>query len=386
MRIYLTSFLFIIIYHSAISQQIVTDQGKPLYVRIGEEPSSIKVTWFEPAPATEEIITSLYTVKIGINSTNPVAGISLLLNGSPFSDKRGLIVVKPDSTSFDQLYEKQIVLKSGLNTLEILVTDKKGFAIMETREIKLVIPELLRTDYALLFATDHYDQWNALVNPINDANAIAEELKNNFGFEVELVTNATQDSMMRKLKQYADKSYMDNDQLFVFFAGHGQFDESFKEGYLVCKDSKLNDAGKISYLSHSNLRSIINNIPVKHIFLVMDACFGGAIDPLLAMQGYRGEEYDAEMSNAEFIVNKLKFTTRKYLTSGGREYVPDGIPGHHSPFARRFLEALRSYGGRDKVLTIPEVYSYVENLQPVPRAGEFGRNEPGSDFIFVYKE
>ena len=49
-----------------------------------------------------------------------------------------------------------------------------------------------------------------------------------------------------------------NDQLFIFFAGHGQFDEIFTEGYLVGSDSKLSDPGKTSYISHSTLRTVVN--------------------------------------------------------------------------------------------------------------------------------
>jgi hypothetical protein len=37
-----------------------------------------------------------------------------------------------------------------------------------------------RKDYALLFATNEYDSWEPLVNPIPDAEAIAAELKDNF--------------------------------------------------------------------------------------------------------------------------------------------------------------------------------------------------------------
>ena len=79
----------------------------------------------------------------------------------------------------------------------------------------------------------------------------------------------------------------------------------------------------------------------------------------------------------------MKFKTRRYLTSGGKEYVPDGTPGHHSPFARKFLEALRSYGGQDHIITLAEMVLFFERLAPEPRYGEFGSNEPGSDFLFI---
>jgi len=37
------------------------------------------------------------------------------------------------------------------------------------------------------------------------------------------------------------------------------------------------------------------------------------------------------------------------------------------------------------MLTIGELNTYVEALKPQPRAGEFGDNAPGSDFVFVVK-
>ncbi len=63
--------------------------------------------------------------------------------------------------------------------------------------------------------------------------------------------------------------------------------------------------------------------------------------------------------------------------------MPDGRPGMHSPFARKFLEALRDYGGRDKVLTLTELFGWLERINPEPKAGGFGTDEPGSDFVFV---
>ncbi len=114
----------------------------------------------------------------------------------------------------------------------------------------------------------------------------------------------------------------------------------------------------------------------------MDACFGGTFDPVIAKAGSRGED-DYELTKPEFVKRKLRFKTRLYLTSGGKEYVPDGRPGSHSPFARKLLEALRNYGGKDGVVTMNELNTYLEKLEKLPRSGEFGDNEPGSDFVFV---
>lgn len=240
--------------------------------------------------------------------------------------------------------------------------------------------------HALLFATNVYDSFSELVNPVLDANTIAAELSENYNVQTEIVNNATLTQTVEKIREYASKSYAENENLMIFFAGHGIYDEIFKEGYVISSDSRADDISKTSYLSHSNLRTMINNIGCKQIFLVMDVCFGGTFDPHLATASHRGAmEMYADIPREQFIERKIKYKTRLYLTSGGKEYVPDGRSGFHSPFARRFIEALRKYGGEDGILTTNEILQYVEKVNPQPRFGEFGDNEPGSDFILISK-
>ncbi|HLO00968.1 MAG TPA: tetratricopeptide repeat protein [Pyrinomonadaceae bacterium] len=242
-------------------------------------------------------------------------------------------------------------------------------------------------DFALLIAGNTYDQWPSLPNPVTDATAIEDELKNYYGFETKLVTNPTKAEIVAALKVYKNEvKYGDDDQLFIFIAGHGTYVDDFREGYIVAKNSLKDDPDASTYLSHSQLRNIIDQIPCKHIFLVIDACFGGTFDEKIARRGGPEEDGYAEVTNREFIYRKMQFETRQFLTSGGKEYVSDGRAGQHSPFARKFLEALRSYGGSSGILTITRILSYVERVTPEPRRGEWGGNEPGSDFIFVARQ
>ena len=242
-----------------------------------------------------------------------------------------------------------------------------------------------RVTRALLFATNVYDSYSDLINPVVDASSLSAEFVNNYKVIVELVENPTLNETVKKIREYAKMKYTPQDQLFIFFAGHGTYDRIFKEGYVISKDSKSSDETKTSYLSHSNLRTMINNIPCDHVFLVMDVCFGGTFDPLIA-GSHRGAGMYEEISTEDFIERKSKYKTRLYLTSGGNEYVPDGRPGHHSPFMRKFLEALRNYGGLDGIVTVNEILPYIEKVEPQPRYGEFGDNEPGSDFLLVVKK
>ena len=113
---------------------------------------------------------------------------------------------------------------------------------------------------------------------------------------------------------------------------------------------------------------------------------GGRGDNVLSFEFYRGvsRAYE-ETDDRQYLVRKLSLKTRKYLTSGNKEYVSDGIRGQHSPFAQNMLEALRSNGWEDKILILDEIKLYMERLLTTPRFGEFGDDQTGSDFVFVAK-
>ncbi|MFC2124525.1 caspase family protein [Bacteroidota bacterium] len=378
--------VFLLLPINILFAQKVTDEGPTLYLDFTEKPTILEMKWLSPVLNYEKIEEPECQVKVGIKASNDINGVNIKVNGRQISMDRGFEIMDATDDEYNKVLEKRIRLVEGQNIITIDVTDEKGKTISEERTINYEIPKIVRRDFALLFATDEYDEWTNLSNPVFDAETIGNDLRDNYGFQVEIVKNATRSDLLAKIKEYSTKSYLEHDQLLIFFAGHGQFDEAFGAGYVVCKDTEKNDPGKASYVPHSTLRDVINNIRVNHIYLVMDVCFGGTFDPLIAKAGFRGEENFNLMTHQEFIKKKLQYRTRRYLTSGGKQYVPDGTPGAHSPFARSFLEALRNYGGQDKILTSQELLTYMDRLIPEPRTGEFGSNEPGSDFIFVAKE
>jgi hypothetical protein len=126
----------------------------------------------------------------------------------------------------------------------------------------------------------------------------------------------------------------------------------------------------------------VNSIPCRHILLVLDVCFSGTFDSKVAS---RGQDPYEDLAPSTMLLQKMPLRTRRYLTSGGKVYVSDGRPGYHSPFARRFLEALRTYGGNDGVLTFSGILPFVEKVDPAPYWGEFGDNQPGSEFFLLTK-
>lgn len=285
-------------------------------------------------------------------------------------------------------FSQTIQLAYGNNLIIVTATDLLGNR--STKEITIFRDDQQNgdkdyvrrgKDYALLFAVDTYDHWPGLRYPRIDALSIGQDLEDIYGFEVELIHNPTKEKILSVLHRYAQKEYGPEDQLLIFFAGHGDFEPVGNMGYLVCQDTKKpeDDSFRISSFSHSYFRDFIDRMSCEHIFLVMDTCYSGTFDERLAMRG----EADDELRplSQEDIKRKLGYTTRWYLTSGANEQVPD-----NSLFARLLLDALRSEGGRDNILNIQEILTYFEDLNnPKPCFGEFGRNAPGSDFLFIKK-
>ncbi len=238
---------------------------------------------------------------------------------------------------------------------------------------------------AILFATNLYDdpKWPPLVNPVPDAEAIAKELRENYGFSVEVVTNPTREQIVRKLVEYHLKTYEPSDQLFIFFAGHGFFDDVVKQGFIVARNSASDDVTRGTYESYDDLRSNIDSIGAKHILLIMDACFSGTFDPRVGAGSSRGPDEYANISLAKLLDQRSHLETRKFITSGGKHYVSDGVPGHHSPFAAHLLEALRLPQEKGGFLTFNALLDEVDRTAQQPIPGEWGKNEPGSDFLFI---
>lgn len=348
-----------------------------------------QITWISPEEKVLNVNYSKFNIEVGISSLSQLKYVDLYQNHALIKKFNGFSNFRSDmKLEFDEIISYEIDLLVGMNEIKLVAVNEDGEQTVSTRAIQVSnLLETPRKDYAILIATNEYDEWSNLVNPVFDAKTIGKELSERYGMEVEILTNANTSDIMSKLKFYAQKKYEPKDQLFVFFAGHGKYDKDFGEGYVVCKNSKIEDLGNTSLLSHSTLRTVINNIPCDHIFLTMDVCFGGTFDQSLGSGKHRGLQNDVynELSRREFINHKLAYRTRKYITSGGNEYVPDGIAGNHSPFARKIIEALRSGGGEDGILTLAELMHFLERVQPEPRNGEFGSNEPGSEFLFIRK-
>ena len=260
-----------------------------------------------------------------------------------------------------------------------------------------------RTDYALIIANETFadPQYKKLVNPVFDARAIDTLLREKFGFQTIFLTSSTKDSCIQQLRAIAGRKFGPNDQLFVYLAGHGDFDPLLQQGYAVMKDSKANDNSFSNHLSFAYLQDLLSKLRCRHVLLTLDVCYGGTFDTYFATQSsteFRGDgptrgvgaSVEEAGGQTSYILDKLKPQTRKYLSSGGKQTVPDGQAGQHSPFARFFIQKLTEASVSEyRILPATELKVYVERQIAINRVeanvkmGSFGSDESSSDFLFI---
>jgi len=262
-------------------------------------------------------------------------------------------------------------------------------------------------DFALLIGTNKYDYHSALNNPIRDVEALAEELNSRFGFETEVLRDVSKTCITDALYRYGrNRTYPNpDDQLFIFFAGHGSYNDYFGQGFLIAKDSPRVILDDSYVYTHALLRRLVDNIPCNHIFLVVDACFGGTIDERVSqrkqetatirtmdqhqLESVNGPQVVDILDRAEscdFITRKMQRRTRQLMTSGGKEYVPDGTPGANSPFTTALLKSLRELSRDRTYIYISEIYPRMVTTVPEPLWAAWGKDEPRSEFFFFTGE
>lgn len=232
-------------------------------------------------------------------------------------------------------------------------------------------------NYLLVVGINKYEYWPQLYNAVKDANDVVSTLMSIYNFEfsnVKLITDemATRANIYKALREYVNL-VGPKDNFMIYYSGHGHFDELLNEGYWVPVDARLNANG--DYLSNSDISKIIANVNSQHTFLVADACYSGS----LFNEQSRG-----------YAENVEKFKSRWGLASGRLETVSDGELGMNSPFARNFINYLKS-NEKDKV-TVSEIVQYVkvqvsEVSDQTPIGNPLkGVGDEGGEFIFYKKE
>ena len=233
--------------------------------------------------------------------------------------------------------------------------------------------------YALLVGVNDYesDEIVDLYEPVEDAKSLRKVLLDNYEFTQEktiLLENPTRANLLDSLENLA-MTIKANDSLLIFYAGHGYWDEKFKQGYWLPADARQKT--KASWISNATIRDYIYGIKTKHTLLVADACFSGG---LFRTRGAFQAENKLEST-------LFQMTSRKAITSGTLTEVPDD-----SVFMKYFLKNLEA--NQSRYLTSQDLFAKfkiaVMNNSPLNQVPQYGTvqgsGDEGGDFIFVKRE
>lgn len=238
-----------------------------------------------------------------------------------------------------------------------------------------------RRDVAFLFGSDHYESWPDLPNGVADVRAIGRELRERFGFEVYYFFNLPKKALRQALLDIKAMPFGDADQVLVYVTGHGYYEPRQDLGFVVPVDARRPAADPLgdSMLASWQVVEQLNAAHTKHLLVILDVCYGGTIFRPFRARGTSPRHDDVQ----RYLSDVLRYRTRRWVASSDHRPVSDGVPGHHSPFTRRLLEALRSPDD-DGIVNIAELMAHVERVgAPRPITGEMFGNEPGSDFLFI---
>lgn len=240
--------------------------------------------------------------------------------------------------------------------------------------------------YALVIGVADYENVEDLDTPINDINAVAKVLSEDYGFSVTKVMNADNVSIMEAINNL-NIQLTENDNLLIFYAGHGVRlnNEQLESGYWLPRNADA-PPRDTNWVSNEFITRHLARLKARRVLVVADSCYAGLLStaPDFLLMG-------EQQNNPEFLRYKAGKRSRLLLTSGGDKPVLDSAGENHSIFARAFIDTLKN---NRSILTGPELFKAVHKKvvaeseaadfeqEPQYRAIKGAGHEVG-DFFFI---
>ncbi|MFH0757921.1 MAG: caspase family protein [Bacteroidota bacterium] len=270
-------------------------------------------------------------------------------------------------------------IQSEKATFQLPATLSQAPEIREPEPVLTLYEKIMKesTYYALLIGIEKYKdpQLPNLDNPGKDVEKLHEILKGNYMFRDEnimILNDATRNDIINALDHLAGV-VKETDNLLIFYAGHGWWDEASDIGYWLPSDATA--GSKVNWFRNSTLVDYLKEIHSKHTLLITDACFGGSI--------FKSR---AAAFGQEKAINRLyELPSRKAMTSGTLTEVPD-----RSAFAYYLIKYLKE--NKEMFLSSEQLFSsfriaVINNSDALPQYGDI-RNvgDQGGDFIFLKQQ
>lgn len=237
--------------------------------------------------------------------------------------------------------------------------------------------------HALIIANEQYEFLGNLSAPKQDAGMLGRTLKEDYGFEVDYLFDATRADILRHINAL-QKSLGVNDNLLVYYAGHGTFDSESGIGYWQPVDASPTE--DFTWIETDRLTAKLSSFSSRNIFVVADSCFSGAV--------FRSSDGldESETGDQRALQTLIDRKTRVALASGGLEPIVDVLGMEEtSIFSQEFVKILEL---DNEFVTASNIFhrlrakvasrARASGYEQVPEfAPLYGAGHDGGDFVFV---
>ena len=347
----------------------------PLEAAVASVPQ-ITITSPEVTRGLKLVQTSDTIHVVGV-AKDPAGVISVKVNEIPasFDDRGNFMVDVPMAVGDNELKVTALnaEARTGFYTFHIT---RKVIPASEQAVVKQVASQ--GKYYALLIGEQEYQDRRIpnLDKPLADAKNLSDALVNNytfFGENVTILPNPTRREFFSALDELKKKVNGD-DNVLIFYAGHGLYDDDQLQGYWFPADA--NQDQRDTWISNSDLIGYLRAIKSKHTLLIADACFSGSL--------FKGRGIELAPKGIQEL---YRMPSRKAMTSGAMTPVPD-----KSLFIDYLVKRLNN--NNDKFISAEQLFfsfkEAVVNNSPngqIPQFGEIREaGDEGGDFIFMKRD
>lgn len=358
------------------------------------------------APPSIQIIDPQVVVTRDITTVKVSAGVHARDIVGRVTSPAGLISLTSNDVAqtvdANGMFKTNVDLGTGKTRVIMLAVDRQGkssrleFFLEEDAAAKAaaaiaVAPKLPRLDvgnyYALVIGNQKYQKLPQLNTPENDVTDIAPILRDRYGFKVKVLLNATRYEMLTELNRLRD-TLTEKDNLLIYYAGHGELDRA--NGIANWLPIDAEPTSNANWISSSNLTEILNAMAARHVIVVADSCYSGALTRSSVGQLETGLNDEARLN---WLKQIAEARSRTALTSGGLKPVLDGGGGKYSIFASIFIDILtQNQDVLEGMRLYREISARVVNValrqrfeqRPEYGAIRFAGGDSG-DFLFVPK-
>jgi hypothetical protein len=217
-----------------------------LDVQTREISKSPMFTWITPETSIIMTDFSVYNIAGVINTKSNISGLKLYLNDKVVNDSKTFDVIATERQN-EYRIRRNITLSEGDNEIRIEAKNSEGVSLSESRTVRYFVQRFdqkyVERRLALVIGNSDYINSNPLQNPVNDAKAIAEALKE-VGFTVMLYLNSDLKTMKQAMDEFGIKLPEYSVGLF-YYAGHGM--QVKGNNYLIPVDASLKVEQDVDY-------------------------------------------------------------------------------------------------------------------------------------------